>query len=174
MDYSPPDFSVNGISQARIPEWVAISFSRGFYQPRDPNFVSCIGRQILYTWATWEAQESTIFQLKKKKWIAFVHTAIFPKNFFFLINNASVKNRKILKKNHSMDKGHFEASVCSISFALPHSLPLTDHHPRSLYHCSWLLATYPRHVSFLSFIQNILCSVSKDSMHKCFTNCKSL
>ena len=29
MDYSPPDSSVHGISQARILEWLAISFSRG-------------------------------------------------------------------------------------------------------------------------------------------------
>ena len=27
MDYKPPDFSVHGIFQARILEWVAISFS---------------------------------------------------------------------------------------------------------------------------------------------------
>ena len=30
MDCSPPGFSVHGILQARILEWVAISFSRGF------------------------------------------------------------------------------------------------------------------------------------------------
>ena len=29
MDCSPPGFFVHGISQARIPEWVAISFCRG-------------------------------------------------------------------------------------------------------------------------------------------------
>ena len=29
VDYSPPDFSVHGILQARILDWVAISFSRG-------------------------------------------------------------------------------------------------------------------------------------------------
>ena len=29
MDCSPPESSVHGISQARILEWVAISFSRG-------------------------------------------------------------------------------------------------------------------------------------------------
>ena len=34
MDYSPPDFSVHGISQARILEWVAISISRGSSQLR--------------------------------------------------------------------------------------------------------------------------------------------
>ena len=35
MDYSPPGSSVHGISQARILQWVAISFSRGSSWPRD-------------------------------------------------------------------------------------------------------------------------------------------
>ena len=33
MDCSPPGFSVHGISQARILEWVAISFSKASCQP---------------------------------------------------------------------------------------------------------------------------------------------
>ena len=36
VDHSPPDSSVHGILQARILEWVAISFSRGSFQPRAP------------------------------------------------------------------------------------------------------------------------------------------
>ena len=36
------------IFQARILEWVAISYSRGSSQPRDRTHISCIGRQILY------------------------------------------------------------------------------------------------------------------------------
>ena len=39
---SPPGSSVHGISQARILEWVAISFSRGFSQPRDQSYISCL------------------------------------------------------------------------------------------------------------------------------------
>ena len=35
MDYSLPGSSVHEISQARTLEWVAISFSRGSFQPRD-------------------------------------------------------------------------------------------------------------------------------------------
>ena len=35
MDCNPPGASVYGIFQARILEWVAISFSRGSSQPRD-------------------------------------------------------------------------------------------------------------------------------------------
>ena len=42
MDCSPPGSSVHGISQARLPEWVAISFSRGPSQSRDRTQVSCI------------------------------------------------------------------------------------------------------------------------------------
>ena len=34
MDCSLPASSVYGISQAKILEWIAISFSRGFSQPR--------------------------------------------------------------------------------------------------------------------------------------------
>ena len=47
-----PDSSVHGILQARILEWVAISFSRGSSQPRDGPCISCISRQILYHWTT--------------------------------------------------------------------------------------------------------------------------
>ena len=36
MGCSPPGFSVHGILQARILEWVASPFSRGFSQPRSP------------------------------------------------------------------------------------------------------------------------------------------
>ena len=42
MDCSLPGFSVHGIFQARVLEWVAISFSRGSSQPRNRTRVSCI------------------------------------------------------------------------------------------------------------------------------------
>ena len=42
VDYSLPGSSVHGILQARILEWVAISFSRGSSQPRNQTQVSCI------------------------------------------------------------------------------------------------------------------------------------
>ena len=41
MGCSPPGSSVHGILQARILDWVAISFSRGSSRPRDWNWVSC-------------------------------------------------------------------------------------------------------------------------------------
>ena len=45
MDCSLPGFSVHGILQTRLLEWIAISFSRGSSQPRDQTWVSrTVGR----------------------------------------------------------------------------------------------------------------------------------
>ena len=60
MDCSPPGSSVHGIFQARVLEWVAISFSTGSSQIMDRTPVSCIGRWILYCWANREIQSVTL------------------------------------------------------------------------------------------------------------------
>ena len=54
MDCSPPGSSVRGIFQARILECVAISHSRRPSRPLDWTHTSCVGRWILYHWATRE------------------------------------------------------------------------------------------------------------------------
>ena len=46
MDYCQPGSSVHGILQARILEWVAMSFSRGSSQLRDQTRISCIAGRI--------------------------------------------------------------------------------------------------------------------------------
>ena len=55
VDCSPPGSSVHGILQARIVDWVAISFSRGSTPPSDQTHISCIAGS-LFCWATREAQ----------------------------------------------------------------------------------------------------------------------
>ena len=54
MDYSQ-SVSVHGIFQARIPEWVAISFSRGPSQSRDQTWVSWTTSRFFTDWANREA-----------------------------------------------------------------------------------------------------------------------
>ena len=49
---SPPGFSVHGILQARILEWIAIPFSRGTLQPRDWTLVFCLEGRFFTIWAT--------------------------------------------------------------------------------------------------------------------------
>ena len=55
MDCSPPGSSVHGILQARILEWVAISFSRRSSQPKDRTRVSSVAGWFFTIWATQEA-----------------------------------------------------------------------------------------------------------------------
>ena len=69
-----PSSSVHGIFQARVLEWVAISFSRGSFRPRDRTQI-CICRQILCllshqgSWLIlpdFLIQESFPYQLKRQ------------------------------------------------------------------------------------------------------------
>ena len=68
MECSPPGFSVHGIVQARILEWVAMPSSRGSSRPRDGTHifcVSCTAGGFFTTGATWEALCS--FRLESKR-----------------------------------------------------------------------------------------------------------
>ena len=67
-DCSPPGSFVHGIFQARILEWVAISFSRGSSWARDQIQVSCVGKWILNHWATREALKILFNLIKKFYW----------------------------------------------------------------------------------------------------------
>ena len=51
----PKDYTVHGILQARILEWVAFPFSRGSSQPRDWTQVSHTAGEFFTSWATKEA-----------------------------------------------------------------------------------------------------------------------
>ena len=53
----PMDYTVPGILQARILEWVAFPFSRVSSPPRDGTQVSCVAGGFFTSWATREAQE---------------------------------------------------------------------------------------------------------------------
>ena len=54
MDCSLSGFSVHGIFQARVPEWVAISFLSGSFWPREWSQVSSIAGGRFTLWATRE------------------------------------------------------------------------------------------------------------------------
>ena len=55
MDCNPSGSSVHGISQARILEWVATSFSRGSSRPGGSNLHLLHWRQTLYHWGPCKA-----------------------------------------------------------------------------------------------------------------------
>ena len=63
MDCSPPGSSVHGIFQARILEWVAITFSWGSSQGSDPDLLHC--RQSLYHLSHQGSPEGKLVRQKK-------------------------------------------------------------------------------------------------------------
>ena len=94
MDYSPPGSSIHGILQARKLEWVAISFSRGYSQPRDHTQVSHIAGRHFNLWVTREA--SPIGDPYKKtttKWLSSSRRNMFSKK----ANHDGRKSSKMCK-----------------------------------------------------------------------------
>ena len=81
---SLPVSSVHGILQARILEWVAISFSRGSSWPRFPALAG--GR--LYHWATWEDSILSQYKLSRKHFIILKK----KKSFFLLLFISSLQS----------------------------------------------------------------------------------
>ena len=62
------DYTLHGILQARILEWLAIPFSRESFQPRDQTQVSHIAGRFFISWATREAPKLTTYQKKLSLW----------------------------------------------------------------------------------------------------------
>ena len=54
----PVNYTVPGILQARVLEWVAFPFSRESSQPRDQTQVSCIAGGFFTNWAIREDHQS--------------------------------------------------------------------------------------------------------------------
>ena len=92
MDNSLTSSSIPGISQTSMLEWVAISFSRGSFPPRDRNCISCIGRWVLYHCTTWKAH---------------IHIYVYMQNWFinqFRKNQNNTAFTHIKKKKKKKEK----------------------------------------------------------------------
>ena len=85
MDCSPPGFSIYGIFQARILEWVAMPFSRASSLPRDQTQVFCIVGRFFTVWATREYINCIVSDNKApRKWLYHSHIAIKIQIILFL------------------------------------------------------------------------------------------
>ena len=82
---SPPGSSIHGVLQARILEWVAVSFSRGSSQPRNRTYVYCIAGRHFNLWAIREAW------LRGKLGLILMGRAMFSKSLIqFLLMDGAV------------------------------------------------------------------------------------
>ena len=82
MDCSMPGSSVHEILQARMLEWIAISFSRSSFPPRDQTWVSYIAGGFFTNWATREAKihlkihPNPVWKVSTKIWLSFTVPSI--------------------------------------------------------------------------------------------------
>ena len=83
MVFSPPGPTVHEISQARLLEWVATSFSRRSSGPTDPTYVSCLAGGFFTT------DPSRKPTYRTQKFIIFHN--------FFLSNGDLFMTKKLLK-----------------------------------------------------------------------------
>ena len=67
MDCSPPGSSIHWILQARILEWVAISFSRGSSRPRDQTCISCFAGRFFTSEIPGKTKGDILLWLSLKK-----------------------------------------------------------------------------------------------------------
>ena len=86
MDYNPPGSSVHGIFQARILEWVAISYSRGSSQPQGLNLsLLCLLNysSIFSSIQSWKKKIRVHFVFFKiSRWLNFLLLLPFSQQFF--------------------------------------------------------------------------------------------
>ena len=93
VDCCPPGSSVHGIFPARIMEWIAISSSRGSTWPKDwscVSCISCIGRRILYPWATSEVL---------CRWCFSVNIIVFPFSLGILLSQSAQFSHLVVSKS---------------------------------------------------------------------------
>ena len=126
---SPSGSSVHEIFQARILQWVAISYSRGSSEPRDRtqiSCVSCIGRQILYHCTTWEAVNSvqafSHVQLFATPWTVARQASMSITNSWSLLKLMSTKS--VMPPTISSSVVHFFS--CFQSFPTSVSFPVNQ------------------------------------------------
>ena len=91
MNCSLPGSSLHGILQARVLEWVAISFSRGSSRPRDRIPVSCIPGRRFNLWATTEAHLPFIYSPSPSTASTWQLPLTHSKNLTILLIDASCK-----------------------------------------------------------------------------------
>ena len=124
MDCSLPGSSIHVIFQARILEWVAISFSRGSSWPRDRTRVSCIAGRFFTTWATRETgsnyhmiQQSHFWVYTQKKWkrgldqtfIHHVHNSIITTAKKWKQRRCPPVDKQVTKCGVPITSGHYSA-----------------------------------------------------------------
>ena len=103
MDGGPTGSSMHGISQVRILEWIAISFSRGSFL-LGLNLCLLLDRRILYHGDAWEAQHIDSF-------VSFCNTLSHSTKGSRQLTGKHTNNEKWIHKNEDQEI-YFSGNIC--------------------------------------------------------------
>ena len=122
------DYTVRGILQARILEWVAFPFSRGSSQPRNRTGVSCIAGRFSTNWPIREAPHHMYicpyFFLEKSIFIYDIYISILYKVYLYI--NTSIhchRCRGILMCLNTTSAKMMWEQTTLVKFPNKHNLP---------------------------------------------------
>ena len=153
MDCSLPGSSVRGIIQARILEWVAISFSRGSSQPRNRTWVSCIAGRFFTDWATLAPEiKQTFVSTNLACLLTFEWPAAGPHTFFWLhfhytVTTFNSHEKQFFKRVIAKKKKKFCIQILTLSVTFPSWWNTAASLLHLNFHCplwlSWVRVSFP-------------------------------
>ena len=114
MDCSPPGFSVHGTYQARILKWFAISFSRGYSQPRDKTCIPSLAGRFFTT----EPPGKPLHIYIHLYTYIFVYTNSSVLSFFLFLSRERHRTYLLIMRNMTT-----EFTRCRAAFSIPEGRP---------------------------------------------------
>ena len=118
MDHSLSGSSVHGIFQARILEWVALSFPKRSFQPRVWTRVSCIVGRCFTVWATREVFHLTVFFFyqicSSPKAALYFGRSVFVKKGLALHSSGCYEHLKVFSRSYRIPEPYLRTSVWTV------------------------------------------------------------
>ena len=155
IDCGPKGFSVHGILQARILEWVAIPFSSGSSQGRDWIWVSCTAGSFFAIWATKEALQRQDIEKQlqgEQHWLGWGHRTSHHLPVSVAASEGPLLKRGlhgarpswghshckvewfiVLLTHHTVKNGHISRDTYSVSVSEGHLVVSDSLQPHGLY-----------------------------------------
>ena len=132
MDYSLPGSCIHGILQARVLEWVAISFSRRSSWPSDLTQVSQIAGRRFTVWTTSEVESAIGIHISPPFWTSLPSPS--PSHLSTLIQRPCLSFLSLTADSYWLSILHMVMSVSTYSFQTSDPLLLSPHVRKSIFY----------------------------------------
>ena len=131
--WDPMDYTVHGILQARIMEWVAFPFPRGSSQPRDQIQVSHIAGRFFTSWTTGKPKNTGVGSLSLLQWIFLTQESnqslLHCRQIFYPLSYQGIPNSGLAAHQYRSKPFAWKTAVSSLYALSVHSLLCRNEFP---------------------------------------------